>query len=115
MSQNLKALLSTAAEMRAVGHSWEAIAKQVRRKAKTCRGWPSRYRAQWAPLYRDAQQRRFDQLATECQTHVLGLMRNEDPKVSQKACDSYMKYGARPFGPNGEMVTPEPPAPPPPL
>src|SRR5439155_16529160 len=99
MSQNLKALLATAAEMRAVGHPWEAIAKKVHRKAKTCQGWPAKYKAQWDPLYRAAQQRRFDQTATECHAHLVGLMRNADPKVSHKACDSYLKYGGKAFGP----------------
>src|SRR5690348_3950296 len=36
MSQNTKTLLAVAAELRAVGSSWNSIGKAVHRKAETC-------------------------------------------------------------------------------
>ena len=63
MSHNLKTLLTVAAELRAVGHSWEQIAKHVQRQPQTVQKWPTRFRDDWDTLYRTAQQKRFDETA----------------------------------------------------
>ena len=44
-------LLSAAAELRAGGASWEAVAAHLKRKAYKCRRWPIRYREYWAAAY----------------------------------------------------------------
>ena len=60
MGQNLRTLLSVAAELRSGGASWEAVAAKVSRRPSTCRGWPARF-SDWEPLYREAQERRREE------------------------------------------------------
>src|SRR5262245_41701039 len=110
MSSNLKTLLTTAAEMRAVGNSWNTIAQRLGRKTRTCANWPVKYRSQWEPIYHDIQQRRFDQTAAECHTHFLGLARHEDARIRTKAQEIWHKYAAKSYGKNGTMVLPTPSA-----
>ena len=45
MGQNLRTLLTVAAELRSGGASWEAVAAKVSRRPSTCRRWPGRFRA----------------------------------------------------------------------
>src|SRR5262245_54977728 len=106
MSQNLKDLLATAAEMRAVGHPWEAVAKEVNRRVKTCQNWPAKHKDLWDPLYRQVQQRRYESTANECHTYLLGLCRDKDPKVRQPALALWLKHGAAAYGPGGAMAPP---------
>jgi len=106
MSQNLQALLTTAAEMRAVGHPWESVAKKVHRRVKTCQNWPHKYKALWERLYREAQRKRFDQTGNECHTYLVNLMRAEDPKIQQKAIDSWLRYAGKAYGARGDLVAP---------
>jgi len=104
MSQNLQALLTTAAEMRAVGHPWEAIAEKVGRRVQTCRAWPIRFRSQWERLYREAQEKRFEQTANECHTYLVNLCRDKDPKVRERGLALWLRYGATAYGRQGAMV-----------
>lgn len=60
MSRNMHALLTVAAELRAVGYPWEAVARRVHRRPKTCQGWPGRYRRDWETIYQEVRQRRFE-------------------------------------------------------
>src|SRR5262245_1471086 len=109
MSQNLKDLLATAAEMRAVGHPWEAVAKHVHRRVKTCQNWPARHKAHWDPLYHQAQKGRFESTANECHTYLLALVRDKDPKVRHPALALWLKHGAQAYGAGGTMAPPAPP------
>src|SRR5262249_49501519 len=87
---------------------WDAIAQKLRRKVKTCRGWPSRYPNQWETVYRAAQHKRFEQTSEECHSHLIGLMRDDDPKVKEKGCALWMRFGAKAYGLTGEMGSPRP-------
>ena len=78
-------LLAVAAEMRAVGYSWEAVAEKVRRKPETCQKWPARHAAEWEPRYRAAQLKRFDDLHNEVGYHLNQLLRDGDKKVKAEA------------------------------
>src|SRR5258708_16035775 len=93
MSQNLQSLLNVAAELRAVGHTWETVARRVHRKARTCQKWPSRFRIQWEPVYRAAQRRRFDEISNEAATHLQDLMRCDDLKIRVKASEVWVRCG----------------------
>ena len=55
MSKNLHDLVVQAAELRAVGYSWETVADRVRRKTRTCQKWPTRHKELWDATYRVAQ------------------------------------------------------------
>ena len=50
MSHNTRTLLTVAAELRAAGASWEAVAAKVRRKPRTCQAWTTRFRDDWLAL-----------------------------------------------------------------
>jgi hypothetical protein len=81
MSHNMYTLLTTAAEMRAVGHSWDSVARKVHRKPKTCQKWPGRFPIQWQQLYSTVQKRRFEDSCNDAHTLVQKLMRSDDPKI----------------------------------
>ena len=98
MSSNLKTLLHIAAEMRAVGHSWQAIAEKVQRKTSTCQNWPIRYRSQWEPLLFQVQKSRFEQIHQECESQMHGLMRSDDLKIRLKSNECWLKYSTKAFG-----------------
>ena len=51
MQPDTRSLLALAAELRAAGQTWEAVARRVGRESSTCRKWPSRYRQDWDSLY----------------------------------------------------------------
>jgi hypothetical protein len=94
MSKNTHDLVVHAAELRAVGYSWETVALRVHRKTRTCQKWPSRHRALWDSTYRVAQQKRFQEINTEASAHLQGLMRSEDEKIQLKATEVWMRCGA---------------------
>jgi len=109
MSRNLQSLLAVAAEMRAVGHPWEVIADQVRRKTRTCQQWPRRYCVAWQPLYRTAQQKRFDEISNEAASHLQALMRSKEDKTRIKASEVWMRCGAATWVARGIDTTPPDP------
>jgi hypothetical protein len=57
MTDQLRSLVSLAAELRERGHSWEQVAAKVGRNQVTVRHWPIRYRPQWNEYRRDARDR----------------------------------------------------------
>ena len=81
----IECLLRQAADLRVVGHPWEEVAKKLKRKVKTCLNWPSAHPALWKSLYREAQERRFDQTSNECHSLLVGLTRSKDEKVRERA------------------------------
>ena len=90
----LQALLAQAAELRAVGYTWPAIAKRVHRKARTCQQWPRRHAADWDCYYQAARLRRFEETSEEAHTRLHGLLRSEDEKVRLKAIDLWIRNGS---------------------
>ena len=55
-SPELLDLLTAAARHRAGGASWDKVAAEVCRTARTCRAWPRLYPRAWRRLYRQADQ-----------------------------------------------------------
>ena len=106
MSQNLQSLLALAAEMRTVGHSWDAVAEKVHRRPNTCKQWASRYRSQWETLYHQCATRRFHETSEEMHTLLRNLMRDDDKKVRQQAISLWIKSGAQAYGMTGSMKLP---------
>ena len=74
-------LLTQAAELRAVGHPWEGVAKHVHRKPGTCQKWMSHYRCEWERLDRHAQLRRFEETSNESHSVLKALLRNKDART----------------------------------
>src|SRR5689334_11220487 len=61
----LLVLMKQAAELRALGASWEMVGRQIRRSPRAVRRWPERYAADWSGLLREAQDTLLAQLAGE--------------------------------------------------
>src|SRR5262245_44421102 len=103
MSRNLNTLLTVAAELRAVGHPWEFIGKQVNRRAATCQKWPARYPERWGPIYRAIQERRFEATSNQAHTYLGQMMASTDWRARHKAIELWMKAGAGAYGRGGTM------------
>src|SRR5262249_60083163 len=93
MGQNLHTLLTVAAELRSGGASWEAVAAKVSRRPATCRRWPARFRADWEPLYREAQGRRYEEAGNEALALLRRHMRAAEAKTSLRAVELMLRYG----------------------
>ena len=104
MSQNMLTLLTTAAELRSSGASWQAVGTQVRRSAKTCQKWPSRFPQEWGQLYRSAQQQRFEEAGNEAMVMMRKMLRNSDGKLQLKAGEILIRYGHQLFARKEEGV-----------
>ena len=111
MSRNLHDLIAVAAEMRAVGYAWEAVADKVHRKPETCQKWPARHAAEWERVYRAAQLKRFDDLHNEVGYHLNQLLRDGDKKVKAEAIKVWMRAAPAAFSKHRELVGPPPDAP----
>jgi len=110
MSHNTHTLLTVAAELRTAGASWDAVARKVHRKPKTCQKWPSRFRQQWDQLYRSAQQRRFEETSNEAHTLLKHLMRSDDDKLRLRSIEIWLRNGAAAYGLHGNLLQPVIPA-----
>ena len=93
MSKNLITLLTTAAEMRSVGASWEAVGRRVNRSPKTCGRWPSLYSEEWEQIYLREQCRRYEEVGNEGLSIMRQLLRSKDEKYQLKAVEIVMRYG----------------------
>jgi hypothetical protein len=80
----LQELLTTAAEMRAEGAGWEAIAAKVRRSADTVRRWPQRHAALWQRLFREAEERLVAEASAESVLVLRRSLRDPDDKVRRE-------------------------------
>jgi hypothetical protein len=85
-------LLAEAAELRAAGSSWEVVAAQVGRAARTVRRWPTLYRARWAAALRAAEARIATEAAAESVLTLRQQLRSEDGEVSRDAAHKLIQY-----------------------
>ncbi|HET6572972.1 MAG TPA: hypothetical protein VFG68_05165 [Fimbriiglobus sp.] len=85
-------LFAEAAELRAAGSSWEVVAAQVGRAARTVRRWPTLYRARWAAALRAAEARIATEAAAESVLTLRQQLRSEDGKVSRDAAHKLIQY-----------------------
>src|SRR5262245_17346401 len=93
MGRNLRTLMTVAAELRSGGASWEAVAARVSRRPATCRQWPGRFRADWEPLYREAQGRRYEEAGNEALALLRRHMRDTEAQTSLRAVELMLRYG----------------------
>jgi hypothetical protein len=80
----LRELLATAAEMRAEGTGWEAIAAKVRRSADTVRRWPQRHPQEWQRLFREAEERLVAEASAESVLVLRKSLRDPDDRVRRE-------------------------------
>jgi predicted Zn-dependent protease len=73
-------LMKLAADLRAGGNSWDAIAVKVQREPRTCRGWPVRYPEVWRQLYDAAVDQFLEEAGDEATFYLRKLLRADTPK-----------------------------------
>jgi hypothetical protein len=78
-------LLNHAAELRAGGLSWEAVAAQVGRSAETVRKWPAAYPDRWQALLHAAERRLARDAGAESVLILRQLLRSDDEKIRRDA------------------------------
>ena len=79
------AALARAAELRAGGSSWEAVAAKTNRAAETVRRWPTLYPDRWHAALRDAERRLVCEAGAESVLVLRQLLRSDDEKVRRDA------------------------------
>jgi hypothetical protein len=88
-------LLVRAAELRAAGLSWRAVARQVERSEITVQRWPWYYPVRWDAAYRQAEAELVDEAAAESVVVLRQMLRSEDVKVQQSAAAKLMAHRGR--------------------
>jgi len=78
-------ILLRAVEARAAGHSWEAVARLVKRSAETVRQWARRYPQEWDAALQAAQQQAVVQSGNEAVAILRRQMNSKDDRVSHQA------------------------------
>ncbi|HEY1377642.1 MAG TPA: phage terminase large subunit [Gemmataceae bacterium] len=84
-STDIARLLAAAADLRAAGASWDAVADRLHRSPDTCRRWPARFPAVWADLYRQAERRQAAEARAEATNILRNQLRHEDDKARRDA------------------------------
>jgi hypothetical protein len=78
-------LLARAADLRAAGAAWDAVARALNRAAATVRKWPELYRTRWRAALHAADERLVAETTAEA-VHVLRrLLRSADEKIQRDA------------------------------
>jgi hypothetical protein len=112
-SEALLDLLSQAADLRARGASWEAVANSLGHDVEVCKRWPRDHPDEWRRLLYEAEDRFLHEVGSEAGSVLRRLLRAEDAKVSREVCR--FLYGqfrrlrqgradATGLGPRGETV-----------
>ncbi len=86
------ALIAQAAELKAHGSSWDAVAAAVGRAAETVRRWPTVDRAAWQAAHRAAEEQLLADAAAESVHTLRRQLRSDDEKTSREAAGSLMKF-----------------------
>jgi hypothetical protein len=76
-------LMAVAAELRAAGSPWEAVAQKVLRSPRTCRSWSERYPHDWQRLYCAAEDKLLAEAAAEAMHFLRRLLRSKDEWILQ--------------------------------
>ena len=98
-------LLAVAADLRAAGASWEAVATRIGRRARECRFWPRRYPDPWAAMCRVAQRRRTVQARAEAVSTLRDLLRSVDEKTKRDSARSLLTLTRRDGDETGPVET----------
>jgi hypothetical protein len=85
-------LLDRAADLRAAGKKWEAVAAELRLSPETVRKWPLRYPTRWRRVQGAADLRAATDAAAEALFVLRQQLRDPDPKVVQTAAQALLNY-----------------------
>jgi hypothetical protein len=78
-------LVAKAAELRAGGSSWEAVAAAVGRAADAVRRWPTLYPGPWQKAFRAAERQFVAEATAEAVLVLRQHLRSDDEQLSQDA------------------------------
>jgi hypothetical protein len=84
------AVLTRAAELRAEGSTWEAVARKLRRSPETVRKWPAAYPDRWRAVLHHAERRLLTDTGAESVLILRTLLRSEDAKIRWHAAKSLL-------------------------
>src|SRR5262249_44684509 len=93
--QELRALVHLAAQLRATGNSWEKVAKQVGRSARTCRHWPLTYADFWHRVFLKTELQFIAAAANDAITLLRSQLVLPDAKISQGAARCLAQFRGR--------------------
>lgn len=79
------AALRTAADLRAAGNAWEAVAAGVGLPAETVRRWPQRYPVRWRKALDASARRTLSEANAEAVTVLRTQLRSKDEKTVREA------------------------------
>lgn len=85
-------LIAAAAELRAGGASWDAVATQVGRSVETVRRWPVAYPAIWRKAARIAERQLLTDATAESVHTLRRQLRSEDDKASRDAAQKLIQF-----------------------
>jgi hypothetical protein len=80
-------LIAKAAELRASGSSWDAVAAGVSRASDTVRRWPALYPGPWQKAFRAAERQFVAEATAEAVLILRKHLRSDDEKISQDAAE----------------------------
>jgi len=83
-------LMAEAAELRAAGASWDAVANAVRRKIDVCRRWPGQFPKIWSRLLAESIHQQRENAAGEAVTTLRQLLRSVDDKLRRDAAKALL-------------------------
>jgi hypothetical protein len=85
-------LLELAAEKRAAGLSWAAVADAVKRKAEVVQRWPTRYPEIWRRLLQAAREQHAQDAGNEALSTLRSHLRSKNEKLSQDAAKKLIDH-----------------------
>src|SRR4051795_11725139 len=71
-------LMKVAADKRAFGYGWAAVARAVDRDERTCHRWVADYPDDWQRLFRDAEDQHQAEIASEALAVLYRTMRTSE-------------------------------------
>ena len=84
-SKKLIPLIERAAQLRAIGQTWDQIGRKMRRSSNDIRRWPKRFPEFWDKVISESRRLAVDEARDEGVTALRSLLRSEDEKVKCSA------------------------------
>ena len=91
-SERMQRALERAAEMKAAGSSWEAIAIALQRTVQTVKKWPRVYANEWQVMFGQFEKQFVDEAAAESVLALRKQLRIEKSTLSVRAADKLIRY-----------------------
>ena len=92
ISERMQRVLERAAEMKAAGSSWEAIANALQRKVQTAKKWSRVYANAWQELFGKFEKQFLDEAAAESVLALRRQLRADEATVSIRAAEKLIRY-----------------------